>query len=102
MDVKLISDENKTLVVKLQRYESKQHIEDDSKNGFYLIQETYTLYVEDNHKIISDFIRNNYDIHVYMYFDGVDMDGRVKKFFSPSIDIQSNKIIIEKLKQMSF
>ena len=99
MKIKFLNDDENTIELPLSRYEVDTHKEEDNRNGYLLIQETYKLFIKCNE--LKEFIKNSNDLHSYIYFDNCD-DGRIKKMYSPSIEIKDKCILVETIKTIQF
>jgi len=98
MNLKFINDDEKILNIKLNSYESNRHIEEDTRNGNYFIQECYKFFLTDKQNLIEKFIKKSCDTHVYIIFS----EDRQKRFYSPSIEFYKNYILVEYIKSYSF
>lgn len=89
-----INDDEETIELDLIRYERNTQKEVCHKLNY--VSDTYKLFVRNIPNLLETFLKRSYDVHVYIYFDD-DKDGRVKKFFSPSIELNERYIRIQKL-----
>ena len=102
MKLLIISEEEETTFIELHRYESKTLKDEDTDgNGSYSLQETYMFYVEKLTQEHKSALNPIYDYHIYILFDD-ELDGRVKKFYTPSVKVGEDFIVVEAVRTISF
>ena len=85
MRLKLINDDEEILSIDLIRYE--RDTQKDVCDKLKYVKDTWILHIGKVPPEIKNFIKRSYDVHIYVEFDDCD-EGRIKKFFSPSIEIR--------------
>lgn len=97
----MINDDEQILYIDIIKYTSDESSEYENREmtakGIYVKQIKYTLIIGDNDiEIIKDFLDYSYDIYCELLFDDVD-DGRIKKFYSPDLELTDKNLCISKL-----
>lgn len=100
MKIKMITEEEQTLELKLYKYDVEQFKKEDNSRGTYYIQSKYTLYVPVSN-VLKEFLKSSDEFFIIIYFDDIE-DGREKKIYSPSIRMVNDKIIVEKMNEFYF
>jgi len=101
MDIKLINDEERTMTMKLFKYDYDKIIKEDNVRGVYYIEGKWKLYIPVSNQL-KIFLKSSYEIIIDIYFDGIDDDERVKRIYSPSYDLLDDCLLVEKLNQYNF